>query len=82
MTVKPTITKFSPTSAKPAGMITITGTHFTGTKTVTIDGTKSAFKVVSASKLTLTLPAKAKSGKIEVTTAGGTATSSGALKVS
>jgi hypothetical protein len=80
--VKPAISSFAPTTAKPAATITLLGKHFTGAKTVKVDGMKAKFKVVSPTKLTVTLPSKAKTGKITVTTAGGTATSSVSLRIS
>ena len=42
--------------------MTLTGTNFTGTTSVTIQGVPAKFKVVSATKLTFTVPAKAKIG--------------------
>jgi len=78
----PTITSFTPTSAKPKASITITGTNLKGAKTVKVDGMSAKFKVDSATKVVATLPTKAKSGKIVVTTAGGKATSSDSIKVS
>jgi ABC-type Fe3+ transport system substrate-binding protein len=71
----PTITKVSPAHAKAGATVTLTGTNFTGTTSVTIQGVPAKFKVVSATKLTLTIPAKAKSGTITVTNPSGTATS-------
>jgi molybdate transport system substrate-binding protein len=71
----PTITKVSPAHAKAGGTVTLTGTNFTGTTSVTIQGVPAKFKVVSATRLTLTVPAKAKSGAITVTNPSGTATS-------
>ena len=71
----PTVTKISPARAKVGGTVTLTGTNFTGTTSVTIQGVAAKFKVVSATKLTLTVPAKAKSGTITVTNPSGTATS-------
>jgi hypothetical protein len=79
--LKPAISSFTPTSAKPAATITLKGKHFTGAKMVKVDGMTAKFKVVSPTKLTVTIPSKAKSGKIAVTTAGGTATSSLKLTV-
>jgi uncharacterized cupredoxin-like copper-binding protein len=78
---KPSIISFSPLSAKPLAMVTISGKNFTGTKTVRIDGLVAKFKLVSPTKLTATVPSKAKSGKIVVTTAAGSVTSRTTLKV-
>ena len=79
---KPTIASFTPMTAKPAAAVTLTGTNLTGAKTVKVDGMAATFKVLSDKSITVTLPSKAKSGKIAVTTAGGTATSAASLKIS
>ncbi len=71
----PTIAKVTPARANVGATVTVTGTNFTGTTSVTIQGVPTRFKVVSAAKLTLTVPAKAKSGTITVTNPSGTATS-------
>ncbi len=71
----PTITKIAPGHAAPGKTVTLTGTNFTGTTSVTIQGVPAKFKVVSATKLTFVVPAKAKSGSITVTNPSGTAKS-------
>lgn len=71
----PRIAAAAPTHAKVGATVTLTGTNFTGTTSVTIQGVPAKFKVVSATKLTFTIPAKAKSGAITVTNPSGTATS-------
>jgi molybdate transport system substrate-binding protein len=73
----PTIAKFAPAKARPGATVTLTGTNFTHTTSVTIQGVPAKFKVVSATKLTLTVPVKAKSGTITVTNPSGTAASKG-----
>jgi mono/diheme cytochrome c family protein len=80
-TVKPSITRFAPLSAKPLASITVTGKNFTGVKSVKIAGLTAKFKTASTTKITATVPSTAKSGKVAVTTAGGTATSAATLKV-
>jgi IPT/TIG domain-containing protein len=78
----PSITSFTPLTAKAGVTVTITGKNLTGASAVNFDGMKaSSFKVASATKITAMVPSKAKSGKITVTTKGGTATSSSSLKV-
>jgi hypothetical protein len=79
--VTPTINSFSPTSGKVGTVINITGTGLTQTTKVTFGGVKSAFTVSSDSKVAATVPGGAKTGKIAVTTAGGSATSSGTFTV-
>jgi large repetitive protein len=85
----PAITSFTPTHVKPpAGTyaapahVTITGKNLTGTTTVRIGSLRASFKVVSATKIIVTLPAHAVTSKITVVTPGGTATSRTALAVS
>ncbi len=71
----PTIARVTPGHAGAGATVTVTGSNFTGTTSVTIQGVPARFKVKSATKLTLTVPAKAKSGAITVTNPSGTATS-------
>lgn len=71
----PTISKLSATSGKVGASITITGTNFTGATAVRFNGTAAAFTVVSATRIVAIVPAGATSGKVTVTTPGGTATS-------
>jgi hypothetical protein len=77
----PTISGFSPTSGPVGTPVTITGTHLTGASRVAFAGTASQYTVVSDTKITATVPTGAKNGAISVTTAGGTATSSGSFRV-
>ena len=70
----PSIAKVTPTSAKTGATITILGKNFNGATSVTFQGIPSKFKVNSALKLTVTVPSKAKSGALTVTTPNGTAT--------
>ena len=71
----PSVTKLSVTKAKVGTTVTLTGTNFTGITSVTVRGVAAKFTVVSANKLTVTIPAKAKSGPVTVTNPSGTATS-------
>jgi len=77
----PLITKFTPTKAATTASITIDGKRFSGVKSVKVDGLNMTFKVLSPTKIVATLSAKAKSGKISVTTGGGTAMSHRKLTV-
>jgi molybdate transport system substrate-binding protein len=70
----PTITKLSLHKAKPGGLLTVIGTNLTGTTSVTFHGIPARFKIVSATKLTITVPKKAKTGAITVTSPAGTTT--------
>ena len=71
----PTVASFAPAKAKVGSTVTLTGTNFTHTTSVTIQGVAAKFKVVSPTKITFTVPARAKSGAITVTNPAGTATS-------
>ena len=71
----PTVASFAPAKAKVGSTVTLTGTNFTHTTSVTIQGVAAKFKVVSPTKIAFTVPARAKSGAITVTNPAGTATS-------
>lgn len=69
---KPTITSFTPTTARTGDVVTITGTNFTGATAVSFGGTAAtAYTVVSATTITATVGAGA-TGDVSVTTTGGT----------
>jgi IPT/TIG domain len=71
----PTISSFSPTSGRTGTAVTITGTAFTGATAVRFGGVRASFVVNSATQITATVPVGALTGKISVTTPGGTGTS-------
>src|SRR5579875_2153555 len=75
ITQAPVIKSFSPTSGKPGSTVTITGEHFGGVTKVTFDGTSATITSISATQVKATVPAGAKTGRIKVTSPGGTATS-------
>ncbi|MDB5308070.1 MAG: Alkaline phosphatase [Gemmataceae bacterium] len=79
----PTVTSISPTSGPTAGgtTVTITGTGFTGATAVTFGGTAAtSFTVDSDTQITAATPAGAAgAADVAVTTAGGTATATGAF---
>jgi hypothetical protein len=79
--VIPVLTSFNPTSGPVGTQVTITGSGFIGAKTVTFGGVKATFTVNSGTQITATVPNGAVTGKIKVTTAGGSATSSGTFTV-
>ncbi len=75
--VTPAIVSFSPPSGPVGTAVTITGNSLTGASSVAFGGVKaSAFTVNSSTQITATVPAGAVTGKIQVTTPGGTASSS------
>ncbi len=78
----PTITGFSPTSGSSGTLVTITGSGFTGTQTVTFGGGGSAsFTVNSDTQITTAVPAGATTGPISVTNPAGIATSTDSFQV-
>ncbi len=80
--VTPQVESFSPSSGPVGESVTITGTELTQTTEVTFGGVKATtFKVKSASEVTADVPGGAKTGKIEITTKGGTATSATSFTV-
>jgi streptogramin lyase len=79
--IHPVIQSFTPTSGAVGAKVTIKGYGFTGTTAVAFGGVKAKFTLVSGFQITATVPAKAKTGKITVTNAGGTATSAKAFTV-
>jgi len=68
----PSITSFTPTSGGAGTLVTINGVNFTGTTSVTFNGTSATFNFVSDSQLTATVPAGATTGPISVTNGSGT----------
>ena len=80
--VIPQITSFLPRSGPAETVVTIDGESFTGATSVTFGAVPTtSFKVDSYTGITATVPSGAKTGKIIVTTAGGTATSAGTFTV-
>ena len=73
--VVPALLSFNPTSGLVGDPVTLTGTSFTGTKKVTFGGVSATFTVDSDTQISTTVPTGAQTGKIQVTTAGGKATS-------
>lgn len=80
--VTPTIVSFTPPNGPVGTSVTITGNSLTGATKVTFGGVKATvFTVNSYTQITATVPVGAVTGKIQVTTPGGTATSSTAFTV-
>lgn len=74
----PTITGFTPSTGPVGTTVIITGTNFDTTpanNTVTLNGTTAVVTASTATSITITVPAGATTGKISVTVAGNTATS-------
>jgi uncharacterized repeat protein (TIGR03803 family) len=64
-----------PTSGSVGAAVKILGTDLAGATSVKFNGTGAKFAVASSSEITTEVPAGATTGKIEVTTPGGTLTS-------
>ena len=75
----PTVTSFSPTRGYPGTVVTINGANFTGATSVKLGSVTAAFTVVSSMQIRATVPSSLRYGffKWQVTTPGGTATSTG-----
>lgn len=73
--VTPSITSFAPTSGAEGDPVTITGVSLTGATRVTFGGKAATFRVNSDTTISTTVPTGAVTGKIQVTTPGGIATS-------
>lgn len=72
--VLPTFPSFSPTSGPVGQVVTLTGTGLTQTMKVTFNNKSAAFTVVSDTEVTATVPTGATTGKIAITTKGGSVT--------
>jgi uncharacterized repeat protein (TIGR03803 family) len=80
--VIPQITGFSPTSGPVGTVVTITGVSLKQTTRVTFHGVKATtVTVVNDTQVMATVPSGAVTGKIAITTPGGTAVSSGVFTV-
>jgi uncharacterized repeat protein (TIGR03803 family) len=79
--ITPTLKTFTPPSGPVGTSVTITGTGLEQTTKVTIDKISASFTVDSDSQITATVPAGAGTGKIAVTTKGGSASSSTSFTV-
>ncbi len=75
VTVGPTITSFSPTSAPVGAPVTISGDHFTGATQVTLGGQAAVFDVVADTQIHTSVPAGATNAPVTVSTPEGTGVS-------
>ena len=78
----PAITSFTPTSGRIGAAVTITGSNFTGASQVRFNGISAPFTVISNTAIVTGVPSGATSGKISVTSSGGTGISSSNFSVS
>jgi len=80
--VIPQASKFSPTNGPVGTPVVITGMSLTQTTSVSFGGVKAtAFTVNSDTQVTATVPTGAQTGKVMVTTKGGSATAPGIFTV-
>ncbi len=79
--VTPTLVSFSPPSGPVGTVVTITGTGLTQTTKVTFNKVSATFTVNSDTQITATVPATATTGKIAITTKGGSASSTTSFTV-
>ena len=80
--VTPQVKSFSPTSGTIATSVQITGVSLAQTSRVSFGGVKATtFTVNSDTQVTATVPTGAKTGRIAITTAGGTSTSATSFTV-
>jgi photosystem II stability/assembly factor-like uncharacterized protein len=77
----PTITSFTPASGPPGTVVTIKGTNLSGAIKVTIGGVAATIDSNTATKIKVTVPEGAVTGKIKVVTPSGNGKSSTAFKV-
>lgn len=70
-----------PTAGKVGARVVILGTNLKGATEVSFNGTAAAFKVVSNSEISTTVPSGATSGSVSVTTPGGSLTSNVMFRV-
>jgi uncharacterized repeat protein (TIGR03803 family) len=79
--VTPFLKKFAPTGGSVGTVVTITGVSLTQTTQITFGGVAASFTVDSDTVVIATVPSGASTGKIIITTAGGTDASSGKFMV-
>jgi hypothetical protein len=80
-TVVPVVDSFTPVSGSPGTRVFVSGKALAGTTAASLNGQSVRFKVLSATQVRITVPGGATSGKIDITTAGGTAESPGDFTV-
>jgi len=79
--VLPTITSFTPESGPVGTSVSIKGTGLEQTMMVTFDGKSATFTVISDTEVMADVPIGAATGRIAVTTKGGSATSATSFTV-
>lgn len=77
----PVITSFSPASGPLGTRITVQGQNFTNTATAAVGNLGATLEFISANSVVVTVPMRAASGPIKITTEGGTVQSAGIFTV-
>ena len=77
---KPALSHVSPTTGAAGAQVTITGKNLAGAGAVEFGGVSAVFKVVSATRITATVPASAATGSVTVVTPHGSAATTFAVK--
>jgi uncharacterized repeat protein (TIGR03803 family) len=77
----PNVVNFLPTKGAVGTKVLLQGAHFVGTTAITFDGVSATFSLLAPNYMSVTVPSGAKTGKIAVTNAGGTTTSTKPFKV-
>ncbi len=77
----PTISALQPSTGPVGTSVVVTGTNLTGATAISFNGTSATFTLNSATQITATVPTSATTGKVLVTTPGGSATSAGNFTV-
>ena len=65
-----TISGFAPTSAVPGSIVNVTGTLLSAVTSVKVNGVEATFRVLSDTSLELTVPAAARTSRVELSAAG------------
>lgn len=73
--------KSLPGSGKAGAAVKILGTNLIGATSVSFNGTAATFTIVSASEISTKVPTGAATGKVQVTTPGGTLLSNVTFRV-
>ena len=80
-TAAPKIKSFTPASGPPGATVTIAGVNLSGVTVVTFNGSEATITKDTATKIKVTVPTGATTGKINVTTPGGSAKSASTFTI-
>ncbi|MFL5910901.1 MAG: FG-GAP-like repeat-containing protein [Gaiellaceae bacterium] len=77
----PTVVALSPSAGTAGTTVTVSGTHLSGATALTFNGVPAAFSVLTDNRISATVPVSATTGKVAVTTPGGTTSSAATFTV-